>query len=300
MSVFWGGIEAGGQHFVCAVSTGPGDLLVQSRYETGTPVETLSQAIEFFKSARRHNEIAGIGIASFGPLDLDPKSSTYGFITSTPKAGWGNTDFAGTIHRALQLPVSFDTDVNAAALGEHVWGAGEGLDSVLYVTVGTGIGGGAIIGGSILHGMLHPEMGHVRVSRDPQVDDFPGICPFHGDCLEGLASGPAIEQRWSSPPEQLPSDHAAWDLEAGYLGTAIANLVYTLSPQRIVIGGGVMRQPRLLPLVRREVRAVLNGYVRAPDILERIDDYIVAPQLGDRAGVLGAIALARQAGGARI
>ena len=191
------------------------------------------------------------------------------------------------------MPVGFDTDVNVAALGEYRWGAAQGLDSFIYLTVGTGIGGGGMVNGRLIHGLIHPEMGHIRVPHDWQSDPYAGCCPFHGDCLEGLAAGPALEQRWGQPPETLPADHPAWALEAHYLALGLVNFICTLSPQRIVMGGGVMEQPQLLPLVRQEVQELLNGYLQVPEILQAIDEYIVLPGLGKRAGVLGAIALAQ-------
>ena len=297
MDVLYGGIEAGGTKFVCAVGSGPDDLRAEVRFRTTTPVETINRAIAFFQQEQRRQILAAIGIASFGPVDPDPASPTFGYITSTPKPGWAQSDFAGTVKRALAVPVSLDTDVNAAALGEHRWGAAQGLDSFVYLTIGTGIGGGGMINGELMHGLIHPEMGHIRVPHDWQADPYPGHCPFHGDCLEGLASGPALEERWGQPPETLPSDHAAWNLEAHYLALAIANIICTLSPRRIVIGGGVMEQLKLLPLVRRKVRELLNSYVQAPEILQKIDDYIVPPGLGRRAGILGAIALAHRVAG---
>jgi len=192
------------------------------------------------------------------------------------------------------LPVGFDTDVNGAALGEYRWGAGEGLDTFLYLTIGTGIGGGGMVGGKLMHGLVHPEMGHMRLPRDRESDPFEGICPFHGDCLEGLASGPALQSRWGQPAETLPPAHPAWTLEAHYLALALVNLICALSPRRIILGGGVMKERQLFPLIGRQVQELLNGYVRAPDILEEIDRYIVAPILGGRAGVRGAIALAER------
>ncbi len=296
MGALYGGIEGGGTKFVCAVGTGPEDVRAMVRFPTTTPAETLRRVVEFFQEPQ-HGPLAAIGIASFGPVDPNPASPTFGYITSTPKPGWAHTDFAGTFRRALNLPVGFDTDVNAAALGEHRWGAAQGLDAIVYLTIGTGIGGGALFNGRLLHGLVHPEMGHMRIPHDRQADPFPGGCPFHGDCFEGLAAGPALEQRWGQRAETLPEDHPAWDLEAHYLALAVANIVCTLSPQRILIGGGVMDQPRLLPLVRQKVQQLLNGYIRAPEILERIEHYIVAPGLGKRAGVLGAIALAEQVAG---
>jgi fructokinase len=297
MDVLYGGIEAGGTKFVCAVGSGPDDLRAEVRFRTTTPVETINRAIAFFQQEQRRQILAAIGIASFGPVDPDPASPTFGYITFTPKPGWAQSNFAGTVKGALAVPVGLDTDVNAAALGEHRWGAARGVDSFIYLTIGTGIGGGGMINGELMHGLIHPEMGHIRVPHDWQADPYPGHCPFHGDCLEGLASGPALEKRWGQPPETLPSDHAAWNLEAHYLALAIANFICTLSPRRIVIGGGVMEQRKLLPLVRRKVRELLNSYVQAPEILQKIDDYIVPPGLGRRAGILGAIALAHRVAG---
>jgi fructokinase len=227
-------------------------------------------------------------------VDLNPKSSTYGYVMETVKPGWSYFDFVGSLKRALGLPVGFDTDVNSAALGEHYWGAAQGVDTFLYLTVGTGIGGGGMVGGHLIHGLVHPEMGHVRVPHDPQTDPYPGNCLFHGDCLEGLACGPALEERWGQPAPMLAPEHPAWELEAHYLALGLQNYICTFSPQRIVLGGGVMEQTHLFPKVRHKVQDLLNGYLRSPDILERIDEYIVPPRLGNRAGVLGAIALAQQ------
>lgn len=297
MNSLCGGIEAGGTKFVCAVGTGPDDVRAEIRFPTTTPEETLAQAIEFFRAQHARAPLAAIGIGSFGPVDLNPASPTYGFVTSTPKPGWAGADVAGALRRALGLPVGFDTDVNAAALGEYTWGAAQGFKNCLYLTVGTGIGGGGLVGGRPIHGLIHPEMGHIPVPHDLQADPFPGSCPFHGDCLEGLAAGSAMEKRWGQPAETLPPDHPAWALEARYLALALTGFICTLSPERIVMGGGVCEQPHLLPLVRRNVRQWLNGYVQSPAILEdqELERYIVTPGLGNRAGVLGAIALAQQA-----
>lgn len=295
MSALVGGIEAGGTKFVCAVGTGPGDIRAQIRIATTTPAETIGQSIEFFR-AQRHalGPIAAVGIASFGPIDPCPGSRTFGYITSTPKPGWGNTDFAGAVQRALGVPVGFDTDVNVAALGEWRWGAGQGLDDLIYLTIGTGIGGGGLVGGKLMHGLIHPEMGHMRVPHDLAADPYPGHCPYHGDCLEGLACGPAMQARWQVPGDQLPAVHPAWALEANYLAWALVNLVCTLSPRRIILGGGVMAHEPLFPLIRGSVQQRLNGYVQSPDILEDIDHYLVPPGLGSQSGVLGAFALAQQ------
>ncbi len=296
MEKLYGGIEAGGTKFVCSVGTGPDDLRAEVTIETSRdPRETLGAAIGFFEEQSRETPLAAIGIASFGPLDLDPRSETFGFVTSTPKPGWRFADLVGPVRRAFGCPVAVDTDVNGAALSEHRWGAAQGLDTFVYLTVGTGIGGGGLVHGRPMHGLVHPEMGHILIPFDRGREQHPGVCPYHGACLEGLASGPAMRARWGQPAETLPADHEAWALEAHYLALGLANLVMTLSPERVVLGGGVMHQLALYPLIRQEVKALLNGYIQAPMILDRLDEYIVAPGLGDRAGVLGAIALARQA-----
>ena len=291
----YGGIEGGGTKFVCAAGTGPDDIRAETRFPTTTPAETISRAIEFF----RQNPVASLGVACFGPLDPDPCSPTYGRILATPKPGWADVDVAGPLGAALSVRVAFDTDVNGAALAEWRWGAAKDCDPVVYVTIGTGIGGGLLTRGGLVHGLLHPEMGHVRIPHDTVRDSFPGACPFHGDCFEGLASGVAIERRWGRKAETLPADHPAWELEARYVGLALANYVCTLAPQKIVVGGGVAQQPQVLPLVRRHVRDILGGYIRSPHVAGRIDEYIVPPALGGRAGVLGAIALARTLAAAR-
>ncbi len=280
-SPVFAGVEAGGTKFVCVVGTGPGGL-IREAVPTTTPSETLSHVVRFLRAQAW--PLAALGVASFGPVDLDPRSPTYGYITSTPKPGWSNVDICGTLHRELGLPVAFDTDVNAAALAESRWGAAQGLDNLLYLTVGTGIGGGALVNGAPLHGLTHPEMGHILVPHDLQADPFPGACPYHADCLEGLASGVAMEQRWGVKAELLPPDHPAWALEARYLALALANLVCTLSPRRIIMGGGVMHEVELFPMLRERLQDLLRGYVQAPEI--------VPPLLGDDAGVLGALALA--------
>ena len=295
MSPFYGGIEAGGTKFVCAVGSGPHDITAEIRFPTTEPRETISRAVEFFRQQAASRTIDAIGIAAFGPLDPDPRSATFGFITSTPKPGWRNVDVAGAIHRALNAPVGFDTDVNGAALGEWRWGAAQGLENFVYLTIGTGIGGGGLLNGGLMHGLLHPEMGHMRVPHDWEDDPYAGHCPYHGDCLEGLASGPAIGERWQKPAEQLGDDHPAWELEARYLALALVNIVLTLSPQRIILGGGVMRQQALFGLIRVQVQELLNGYVQSPAILDEIDSFIVPPGLDEKAGVLGAFALAERA-----
>jgi fructokinase len=295
MSITYGGIEAGGTKFVCAVGTGPDDIRAEVRFPTTTPDETLDQAVTFFQEQVRAAPLAAIGVASFGPVDLHPQSSTFGYVTGTVKPGWSYTDVVGYLERALNRPVGFDTDVNGAALGEHTWGAAQGLDTFLYLTVGTGIGGGGMVGGNLIHGLIHPEMGHIRVPHDLQADPYSGNCLFHGDCLEGLACGPALEERWGQPAETLLPDHPAWELEAHYLALGLQNYICTFSPQRILLGGGVMEQAHLFPQVRQKLQNLLNGYLKSPVILEEINRYIVPPSLGPRAGVLGAIALAIEA-----
>ncbi len=293
----FGGIEAGGTKFVCAIGAGPDDIRAEERFPTTSPGETLARAGAFFARWLEAGgpPLSAIGIASFGPLDADPNSPTFGYITVPPKPGWAQTDFAGTVQRSLQLPVAFDTDVNAAALAEWIWGAGKGLHTLVYLTVGTGIGGGAVVHGTLLHGLAHPEMGHMRVPHDRVRDPFPGACPYHGDCLEGLAAGPALEARWGQPAQSLPPDHPAWELEAEYLALGIMNLIYTLAPQRIILGGGVMEQAHLFPRIRAKLLQVLSGYMANPALVQDVERYIVPPALGARAGVLGAIALAQQA-----
>ena len=288
----YGGIEAGGTKFVCAVGTGPDNLKEVVRFPTTTPDETIARTLSFFN--QYSEQLKSIGIASFGPVDPNPASATYGYITSTPKAGWANTDLGGRVSKALNVPMVFDTDVNGAALGEYKWGAAKALDSALYLTVGTGIGGGAVVDGQRLRGLIHPEMGHVMVPRAPG-DQFEGNCPYHQTCLEGMATGPALKKRWGTSAENLPRDHEAWDLEAFYLAMAVVNYILILSPQVIIMGGGVMDQDQLFPKIRKIVQETLNGYINTPVITEDIENYIVPPALGNQAGVLGSIALAQEA-----
>lgn len=293
MEQFYGGIEAGGTKFVCIIATNSGKVITETRFSTTYPDETIQQAIAFFAPYAQRGELAAVGIASFGPLDLDPNSSAYGYITSTPKAEWQQVDLCGHIKKVLGLPVAFDTDVNAAAFGEHYWTpANKVLDPFIYMTIGTGIGVGALVNGRPVHGLVHPEAGHLAVPHDRQKDPFPGSCPFHGDCLEGLASGPALSKRWGQSAETLPAVHPAWELEAEYIALALVNLIYTYSPQRIVLGGGVSEHPGLHEAVRRKVREYNNGYIQSLMILDRGDEYIVPPTLGNRSGGLGAIAMA--------
>lgn len=297
MTTLIGAVEAGGTKMVCGVGTGPDDLRDEVRFPTTSPQDCLPRVIDYFRTwqADHDEQIAAIGYGTFGPCDPNPASPHYGWVTKTPKPGWTDTDVVGPLRAALGVPVGFDTDVNGAALGEHLWGAAQDVDTFVYLTIGTGIGGGIVVGGRILHGLIHPEVGHVAMPRDAEHDRFPGRCPFHRDCLEGLAAGPAIGERWQTPAAELGPDHPAWDLEAHYLAVACANLICTLSPQRIILGGGVMEQLHLFPRIRIRTVELLNGYVQAPEILERIDEFIVPPGLGNRAGVSGCIALGQQA-----
>jgi fructokinase len=294
MALF-GGIEAGGTKFICAVGTGPEDIRAEASFSTTTPEETIGQAVRFFREVQRHEELNAIGISSFGPVDPEPTSPTFGYVTTTPKPGWANVNFANAVQQALGLPVGFDTDVNGAALGELCWGAAQGLHTFVYITVGTGLGGGGVVNGRLLHVMMHPEMGHMPLPHDWDADPYPGCCIYHGDCWEGLASGPAIEDRWKFRAEQLPPGHPSWHLEAHYLALGLANIIYMISPQRIILGGGVMKQTHLFSKIHEKLRTLLNGYIQRPEVLERLDEYIVPPRLGERAGVLGAIALAQGA-----
>jgi fructokinase len=276
------------------VASSPNHIVDEIRFMTTTPEETLQSVIQFFQPFVASKQIDAIGIGSFGPLDLNPQSSTYGFVAATPKPGWSNTDMRGTLQRELQTKIAFDTDVNAAALGESMWGASKGFDPSLYLTIGTGIGGGYVRDGKPLIGLLNPEMGHIRIPHSRELDPFIGSCPFHGDCFEGLASGPAIEKRLGLPGAAILEQHAFWDIEVDYIASALMNYILTLSPKKIILGGGVMQREFLFSKIRYRVRELLNGYVSSKSVLEDIDDYILPPGLGNQSGSLGAIALAMQ------
>ncbi len=293
--MLFGAIETGGSKVICAIGTGPDDIRDRTRIPTTTPAETLAEVNAFLLQHHRQTPLAAIGVGSFGPLDLHYESPTYGYVLDTPKPGWPQTDLLGPIRQTLDLPLALDTDVNASALGEQRRGAGAGLDSLVYITVGTGIGGGAVVDGRPVHGASHPEMGHVRIPHDRSADPFEGFCPYHGDCFEGLAAGPAIELRWGIPGESLSEDHPAWPLEAEYLAAGVANIVLIVSPQRIILGGGVMEQRHLFPMIRGRVVELLHGYSVTNEIVNNIDDYIVPPSLGDDSGIAGAFALAEMA-----
>jgi fructokinase len=290
-SRLYGAIEAGGTKFVCAIGDERGTIQQELRFATSDPASTLAKAAAFLKD-RRGPALRGIGAACFGPVILDRQSCNYGFIGKTPKTGWNNVDIAGLLAREFSCPVGFDTDVNAAALAEQRWGAGRDVDNLVYLTVGTGIGGGVIIERLPVHGLMHPEIGHIRLRRHPLDVNFAGVCPFHGDCLEGLASGAAIVARAGCELQYLEAAHVQWELQADYLGQLCAQLVLTVSPQRIIIGGGVMSQDCLFPLVRLRMQHWLGGYIDRPEILRHAVRYIVPPLLGAQSGVLGALSLA--------
>jgi fructokinase len=284
-----GGIETGGSKWECAVGTGPNDLRATETIPTTSPRETIGRAVAFFE---REGPVDAIGIGSFGPVDQKLSSPSWGHVTTTPKPGWANADIGPEVRRRLSVRVAFDTDVNAAALGEQRWGAAQGLDTFCYVTIGTGIGGGGMAGGNLLHGLLHPEFGHFHIPHDTGTDPFPGSCPYHGDCWEGLASGTALRARWGRPAEELAGRNDVWELEARYVALGLVSVICVLSPQRIILGGGVGTAPGLLARVRSEVVSTLNGYLDSELLGDGIADYIVSPALGRRSGVLGAIALA--------
>ncbi|HEU5344335.1 MAG TPA: ROK family protein [Ktedonobacterales bacterium] len=288
----WAGIEGGGTKFVCLLGVGPDDVLAVGSFPTTTPEETLGAVTRFITTHLDGRALVAAGAACFGPIDLDVRSPGYGSITNTPKAGWSNVNVVGVLRERLGVPVRWETDVNGAALAEQRWGAARGLRSAVYFTVGTGIGGGAVIDGRPLHGLLHPEMGHLPVVVTPDAAGA-GVCPFHGGaCLEGVASGPAIQARAGRPAERIPPEDPIWEEEARYLAFAAATVTYTLSPQRIIFGGGVLKQDHLLPRIRQQFQALVNGYVRSPTVTDALEQYIAPPQLGDRAGALGALALA--------
>ncbi|MUT65789.1 ROK family protein [Paenibacillus sp. NEAU-GSW1] len=281
-----GAIEAGGTKFICGIGNEHGVIEESVSFPTEQPNITLGNVIRYFSD----KGVEAIGIGSFGPIDLQQGSPTYGSITTTPKPGWSSCNFLGLLQQSFQVPYGWDTDVNAAAYGEAVWGAAKGVSSCLYYTIGTGVGVGVFTEGRLVHGLVHPEGGHMLTRRHPQ-DEFPGICPYHGDCLEGMAAGPAIEARWKQKGFELPADHPAWDIEAYYIAQAVANAILLVSPQKVILGGGVMGQSQLFPLIREAVRKNLNGYVSAAAITENIDQHIVPPGLGHQAGLYGALAL---------
>lgn len=289
------GIEAGGTKFNCIIAEDPEHILAEKRIATTDPEQTIHETLQFIQQSAgsSHQKMTAIGIGSFGPLDLNPHSPNFGSITSTPKTAWKNFNIKYAFEDALHIPVIIDTDVNAAAYGEFLWGAGKGKHYVLYVTIGTGIGGGFVIDGTPYHGMLHPEMGHFYLPDSNAKVLFKGVCPYHSNCFEGLASGPALQARWGIEASLLPKDHPAWEEEAHTIALALCSYICILSPDILILGGGVMQQDQLFPLIRRKTVRLLNGYIQAENIVKNMDTYIVPPALGSKAGVLGSLALAR-------
>jgi fructokinase len=289
----FGAVEAGGTKFVCAVGNAHGEILAQTRFPTSEPTATLATMFDFLRQQRDNfGPYAAVGIGTFGPIELDATSPLYGHIRRTPKSGWSDTDVVGPVAREFSCPIGLDTDVNGAALAEHIWGCARDIEDLVYLTIGTGIGGGVMVNGKTITGLMHPEIGHLFPRRHALDMNFKGICPFHDDCLEGLASGTAIIARTGFPLDQLAISHPQWEIEADYLGQLCAQLILTVSPRRIVIGGGVMGQTRLLPMIREQTCHWLRGYIARLEIIAAMDDYIVLPGLGPRSGVLGALALA--------
>jgi len=291
----FGAVELGGTKIVCAIGTGPDDVREIVRLSTRDPAASLADVTSWLVAgAQRHGPLDAVGVAAFGPVETRRDRPAFGRLLATPKEGWAGTDVVTPVRHALNLPTGLQTDVVGAALAEERWGAGRGVDSIVYVTVGTGIGAGAIVRGRPLTGVPHAEMGHQSVARQPD-DTLPGVCPFHGDCLEGLAAGPALRARWGAPAEGLTGVHlaAAVDLEARYLADGLRTIAYTLAPHRIVVGGGVSGMPGLLAHLRTRLRASLAGY---PGVPEHDDDsFLVAAVLGDRAGALGGFVIAEDA-----
>lgn len=282
----YGAIEAGGTKFVCAVSDEELNIVEKVTIPTTKPEETFAEVFKLFDKY----DLKSIGIGSFGPIDVNKESDTYGFVTSTPKAHWGNTDFRGTFKERYNIPIGWTTDVNAAALAEYQLGAGQGKESCVYITVGTGIGGGAIVNGKMLEGFNHPEMGHFYPKRHEK-DTYEGICAFHGDCLEGLAAGPAIEGRYGISAKELPEDHEAWDIQAHYLAHAALSYTMILRPTCIIFGGGVMSQSHLFDKVHQKFEEILSEYLDLP----AVEEYIIPTGLGDQSGILGSLLLAKDA-----
>lgn len=281
-----GAIEAGGTKIICGIGNEHGEIEKKINFPTESPEIVFAKIRSFFEE----EQLDALGVGTFGPIDVNRSSATYGYITSTPKPGWRDVDVLGELKSYIDVPIGFDTDVNGAALAEALWGSAKGVNSCVYYTIGTGVGVGGYVEGNLVHGLLHPEAGHIPVKRHPQ-DSFEGLCPYHGDCLEGVAAGPAIERRYGKKGHELSVDHEAWKFEAYYLGQALMSTILLLSPERIILGGGVMHQEQLFPMIREEVKRNLNGYVQHDMLLKHIDQYIIPPGLGDNAGLSGAVAI---------
>ncbi|RRD96453.1 ROK family protein [Clostridiales bacterium COT073_COT-073] len=287
--MYIGGIEAGGTKINCAIGTTDGKIIEQTQFPTTSPEETAAKMLAYF----RDKEISALGVASFGPIDINPSSPTYGSILDTPKSGWAHYNLIQTLKTEIKVPIVFDTDVNGAALAESYWGAAKNLSSCVYLTIGTGIGGGACIDGKLIHGLLHPEMGHIYVRRHPH-DHYQGTCPFHHDCLEGLAAGPSIQKRLGISGAEIAEDHAVWDYISYYLAQAILNYTMILSPEVILLGGGVMKQQHLFHKIRQQFQEILADYIHRHPLPDDLESYIRFPELGDFAGLYGSLALALQ------
>lgn len=281
-----GALEAGGTKMVCAIGNETGTILDRITLPTETPAITIPRMIDYFKQFK----LEALGIGTFGPADLNPASKTYGSITTTPKLAWANYNIRLAFADALQVPVGFDTDVNAAALGEASFGCMQDIDTGIYITIGTGVGVGVMVNRRLLHGMLHPEGGHILLSRHSS-DTYKGSCPYHDNCLEGLAAGPSFEGRYGKKAMELKDFPGVWELEADYIAQALMNYILILSPERIVLGGGVMHQEQLFPLIRKRTAELLNGYIKTKQ-MDNLDTYIVPPSLDDNQGVLGCLKLA--------
>jgi len=290
----FGAVELGGTKTVVMVAEKIDQIIEKKRFPTLNPKETTNDIVQFFISfiSKQDCVLKAVGIGSFGPLDLNPLSSTFGFITSTPKQGWNYFNIKKEIETHLNTKVYLDTDVNTSALGEYFIDPLPNIKNMVYITIGTGIGAGLIINGNLVHGLVHPEFGHIRIPHDFNADPFPGICPYHRDCFEGLASGPALIERWHTDPQDIPVNHIAWELEAEYISHALVNLICTVSPEMIVIGGGVMQNKNLYPMIQKKTKSLLNQYIKTIMLEEGIDGYIIPPRLKDDSGILGALCLA--------
>ena len=284
--MLYGALEAGGTKMICAVGDEKGNIIDEVTIPTTVPNDTIPEIIRYFKG----KDIEALGIACFGPLDLDKSSPNYGNILKTPKLAWTDLEIYSVLKDELEVPVNIDTDVAGSLLGEATWGSAKGISDALYITIGTGIGGEILANGEILHGMLHPELGHMLLTRH-ESDSFEGICPFHKNCFEGLASGPSIEARWGKPAEELADKVEVWNLESYYIAQTLTNIILTICPKKIILGGGVMNQEQLFPMIRSKVRTNINGYITTKE-LEDIDNYIVPAGLGSKQGVMGALKLA--------
>lgn len=291
--MLFGALEAGGTKMVMAVGDENGRILEQKTIPTTTPEETMPQIIEYFKEKIREKGIVALGVGAFGPVDVVKASTTYGHILNTPKLAWKQYNLAGTLEKELGIPVGLDTDVNGSCLGEMTYGCAKGMDTVVYITIGTGIGAGIAVGGKLLHGMLHPEAGHILIAKNSH-DPGKSVCPYHDSCFEGLASGPSMEARWGKKSAELVDNAKVWELESEYIAKGLVNIILTLSPQKIILGGGVMHQEQLFPMIRNKVSALLNNYYTTKE-LERMEDYIVPASLQDNQGIMGAVRLAQLA-----